>query len=113
MEVVKEDVEARSYNDSEYRAIVVRADVANCQRNPPMHQALEEIKVSFHPARKTRQGFEVLFSGKWFSVAEFDDDDDVSEFAIEILEPGERLTKEVIDDVKLRIWLRFARHGVL
>jgi hypothetical protein len=111
MEVLQEVVVARSVQDSEYRAIVTTVDIANCKFNPPMAEALKEIKVAFHPARKTPIGFEVLLGSTWISFREFDEPGSPS--VVEILESGESATKALIEQLKIEAWLRFARIGIL
>ncbi|MGA8012070.1 MAG: hypothetical protein WB949_06565 [Candidatus Acidiferrales bacterium] len=47
------------------------------------------------------------------TLSELDDDEGGSESAAELLEPNEALTNDIINEAKIRIWLRFAGCGVL
>jgi hypothetical protein len=93
-----------------FQAVVATYDW-NGKRNPPMHEGLAEIKITLHKAEQTPSASAVLVDDEWIDLNELDGES--SDSAVEILEPGEALTKDIVDEARMRVWLRFAGYGLL
>jgi hypothetical protein len=101
----------QSFEETGYQAVLATVDFVNCKQDRPMHEALKEITITLHPAKKTPLGLVVLDADEWVALNEFDDEG--SDCTAEILEPDEALTNDIIDEAKMRVWLRFAGLGIL
>lgn len=73
-----------------------------------MWETLPKVQAETFPARETEDGFEMLLNDEWLPVDKLDDDFRCSEYAIEILDPNEQPTKDVIDYARTRLWTRYA-----
>jgi predicted type IV restriction endonuclease len=71
------------------------------------------MKFTEHDAERTQQGFTMRDDDVWVLVDEVDDGSAISDVVVEVVKSDEPVTDEIKAALRERLWLRFARLGIL